>query len=427
MDILSATDLFKLKKQTLVAEYDFDTLVNLYQPIVGYDAIGVYMTLWSLTNHSAKGQIFSHKEFLATMMMETGVFVRARKKLEAVSLLRTEIIRAVDKHSDLYIYSLRAPETPKNFFDNIFLHGLLTKTLGEKIATKQKSLYMVDIKDTEGDDITDNIHNVFTVQDQNIFLKILNSREEVVGRLRAKVNLKFNHDLFITALISSSQIRKESLTQDHLNEIERIASLYGINEEDMALIVIDNFNYGADSDHRINFDSIIDECMMQEKVTYKPKNDTKRAVINSESEIGSKINLFETVSPRQFLQYKQNNTAPVKSDLKIIETLSKDLNLKPAVINALLDYTLTMAGNSLPRAYITKIGAVLARENITTAYDAMNILRERSKNIRYRPKKDDAKIMVDPESQIVLSPEDELKQWNKILEELGNKNGKNKN
>ena len=273
MEILSRNDLFKLKNQTLVAQYDFDTLVMLYQPIVGYAAISVFMMIWAMTKHSVSEQYFTHDNILNRMKMSPGEFVEARKKLEAVSLLKTYLNKSEDK--DIYTYALRTPETPKNFFDNVLLHGLLIKAIGEKETAKIKCIFKYDDTLEEGSDITATIANVFKPEYDHSFLSLLDQRDEVVGRVRARISSKFDYDLFLTSVSESSQIKKTSFTKRHLKEFERLAALYGISEQHMASYAIEAFIPGQDAENRFDFDHIIKECRREEKFPFLRKEEVK--------------------------------------------------------------------------------------------------------------------------------------------------------
>ena len=352
----------------------------LYQPIVGYAAISVFMMIWAMTKHSVSEQYFTHDNILNRMKMSPGEFVEARKKLEAVSLLKTYLNKSEDK--DIYTYALRTPETPKNFFDNVLLHGLLIKAIGEKETAKIKCIFKYDDTLEEGSDITATIANVFKPEYDNSFLSLLDQRDEVVGRVRARISSKFDYDLFLTSVSESSQIKKTSFTKRHLKEFERLSALYGISEQHMASYAIEAFIPGQDAENRFDFDHIIKECRREEKFPFLRKEENKENnLVSSNTKLGDKVNLMETTSPKDFLTMLQKNTKPVDSDLILIDRLSKELNLNTGVINVLLDYALLVNNNKLSTNYVMKIGASLVRENITNAYDAMNYFNKgRKKN-----------------------------------------------
>lgn len=380
MEILSRNDLFKLKNQTLVAQYDFDTLVMLYQPIVGYAAISVYMMIWAMTKHSVSEQYFPHDCLLNRMKIAPGEFVDARKKLEAVNLLKTYLSKNED--NNIYTYALRTPETPKNFFDNVLLHGLLIKAIGEKETAKIKCIFKYDDTIEDGSEISATIANVFRPEYDNTYLSLLEQKDEVLGRVRARIDSKFDYDVFLNFITSSSQIKKTAFTKKHLVEFERISTLYGVCEEHMAQYAIDSFMPGQEAENRFNFDKVIKECQKEEKFPFLRKEENNETnLVSSNTRLGNKLNMMETLSPKDFLTALQNNTKPVESDLILIDRLSKELNLASGVINVLLDYVLQVNDNKLTTNYVMKIGAVLVRENIKSAYDAINYFNaSRKKN-----------------------------------------------
>ena len=48
MVILSESDMFEVKITSLLADYDRETITNLYQPIIGYTALAIYFSFWSV-------------------------------------------------------------------------------------------------------------------------------------------------------------------------------------------------------------------------------------------------------------------------------------------------------------------------------------------------------------------------------------------
>ena len=67
MVILGSNDVFKVHKATLVADYDRETLTNLYQPLVGYGALALYFTLWSEGDMQRVNPVSAHETLLAKM------------------------------------------------------------------------------------------------------------------------------------------------------------------------------------------------------------------------------------------------------------------------------------------------------------------------------------------------------------------------
>ena len=89
MVILSENDYLEVKLNSLIADYDNETIANLYQPIIGYASLAVYFTLISEAKNQNITSVISHNQLLNRLQMAPGEFVDARKRLEGVGLLRT--------------------------------------------------------------------------------------------------------------------------------------------------------------------------------------------------------------------------------------------------------------------------------------------------------------------------------------------------
>ena len=89
----------------------------------------------------------------------------------------------------------------------------------------------------------------------------------------------------------------------------------------------------------------------------------------------SNINLLE-------LRYK--TTIAYKNNAVYFEGDDELENELTGVINALVDYILETNNNILARNLIEKIGATLVRENIETAFDALNYLSGFNKKVEVK-------------------------------------------
>ena len=83
------------------------------------------------------------------------------------------------------------------------------------------------------------------------------------------------------------------------------------------------------------------------------------------------IYIFETTTPYNFLRSKYNGAKPATRDVNLIESLMFDLQLKPAVINVLIDYVMRVNDKKLSKNFVETIAGQWKRLNIETAEDAM--------------------------------------------------------
>ena len=424
MVILSNNDMFEVRINSLLADYDRETLTTLYQPIIGFKAVSLYFTLLTEANNQKINPIISHRSLFTRMQISAGEFVDARKLLEATGLLKTFVSEMKD--NKLYQYELYAPKTPKLFFDNTLLYGMLMKSLGELEANKIKSIYLVNRK-TDGKEITASFVEVFAPDlDDPIFRKAMLSNEPTQARQSAKLNSGFSYELFFKYLTEHSQINEKAISKQDMKEIERLATLYGISEERAADGVIKVYNPHAERDKRIDFEELTKRFEEETNYLYLQKRGSNRGrnrTTNGNTDLAHKVNLMETLSPKDYLSVLQNGSVPASADLKIINDISKKFRLPNCVINAIIDYVLTVNDNILSKAFCEKIAGSLAREGITTTIDAMDYLKKvsskgRKKNTKsnytaYNPSpidNDEAEESEPVEEEVSISREELLKQ-----------------
>ena len=374
MVILSNSDIFEVRINSLLADYDRETLTNLYQPIVGYTALALYFTLWSESIIQKVLSFSTHEQLFIRMKIAPGHFIEARKVLEAVGLVKTRLEKV--SGGNIYHYELVNPKTPKGFFDDTLLYGMFIQALGETDAERIKRVYEVSLNTSEdGEDISSTFNEVFHPDFENeSFIKAANTKSNAVGRNKAKIETEFSYEKFFEELGNISQISERAISKKEMKEVERLASLYGIDEETAAKVVANNYDPTKDKGERLNMDEINEAFIAEANYTYVARIINRSDKINSKSDLARKINMFEETNPVKMLQRLQGGTKVAPSDLKIIETLVKDYNLSYGVVNVIIDFVLSMNNNVLSRAYCEKIAASLNREGIKTTIDAMNYL-----------------------------------------------------
>ena len=398
MTVLGSKDLLKVKFSGLAADYDRDTIVNLYQPIIGYTAMAIYFSLWSLSASNKYSEYITHESLFSRMQIAAGRFVESRKLLEATGLLKTYV-----KSSDVckkYSYVLYAPKNPNAFFDNTLLYGMLVKCIGITEADNIKNKYIDNSIDENGEEISEKFVDVFKPSyDDPAFLYVASKTEKTVGRNVAKIKNCFDYELFFKELALHSDIDEKNLSSKEMKEIERLSLLNGVNEKDAAQAMLDAYTSESSKGKRVDF--VLLAQLFQESGNYKyisnRRTTNKPNLVNSNSVLGNKINLMESVSPKEFLSILQNGTIPARSDVKLINDLSSNFGLPNCVINAVVDFVLASNNNILSRPYCEKISASLAREGVVTTIDAMNFLKKVTKKSASETVKAEKKTIVKKE------------------------------
>ncbi len=376
MLLLSNSDLYRVNKVGLIADYDRKAIFDLYQPIVGYIAVSIYMTFWTEAENFPVGYFKTHQLLMQKTHLPTGLFIEERKKLEALGLLKTFCIK--DKDYNVYTYDLYAPKTPSKFFSNPLLYGLLLEAIGDQAAQKLKIVYLQNENQDKGKEISKHFAEVYNPDlNASAFATTFSpTGDNILDRLQSHVDSEFNYATFVKMVEQNAQISSANFTKTILKEISRLATLYGINEENAALYTIDCYDATRPSGNKIDMDKLKRRFQDDNKFPNLRPIQSEKTTISSKSQLAAKINLMESVSPKDYLRIKQNNTQPVAADLKIIDDISLNLRLPNNVINAIIDYVLAKNKNVLSRAYTEKVAASIARENILTTYDAMIYLKE---------------------------------------------------
>ena len=414
MVILSKADMFDVKISSLLADYDRETITNLYQPIIGYTALAVYFTFWSEGKNQKIISLSSHEQILLRMRIATGEFIEARKVLEAVGLLKTRLEKV--REFSIYHYELFAPKTPIKFFNDTLLYGLLIQNIGENEASRIKRIYQTNQNESQGEDISSSFNDVFHPNFEDAaFLQATNKVSDTIGRRKSKIDTEFSYEKFFDTLSTISQLTDKSFTKNEIKEIERLATLYGMSAEITAEKVVNAFSLEKSRGSRVDFVQL-NEDMKNEinfgSRTRKRRNSKKNLVVGEEG-LAAKVKYFESANPKDVLSVLQNGTKPAAADLNIVRILANDYKLTNAVINVIIDFVLQMNNNVLSRYSVEKIASSISREDIVTAVDAMEYLnnnytgkKEKSQKIKTESKKKEEKENINSESDNLTEEEE---------------------
>ena len=429
MVLIHNTDTFTVRLVTLIAEYDRDTMINLYQPLIGHEAVSLYFTLWSEANNQKIIPTSAHESLFVKTQFTVGEFIKARKALEAVGLLKTYLETTTEGR--FFHYELYAPKTPNDFFNDTLLYGLLIKCIGEKEAQRAKNLYSIPPRGTLGDDISASFQEVFHPDYEDpAFMKAIKS-SKAVGRNQARIDTKFSYEKLFDELAQIGQISENAFLKKELKELGRLATLYGIDEATAASVINSFYNPSVEKGKRLDFENITKAFQEETNFAYLSSSksvSTKPKFVSSSGALASKINLMESISPKDFLSVLQNGSVPATPDLKLIDSISKKFRLNNSVINAIIDYVLTTNNNVLSRPYCEKVAASLAREGITSTLDAMNYLKKISSSGKERHNQNKEIEGFAPSENKTTKEKDENLNWDQLVDDIdiegGDDNGK---
>ncbi|MCD8209798.1 MAG: DnaD domain protein [Coprobacillus sp.] len=379
MVIVSGQDYFSVRFGSLVADYDRETLVNLYQPIIGYEAVALYFSFMAEARNQEVFSLSTHENFWNRLKMNSQTFMDAREKLEGIGLLKTKL--ETTNGASIYHYELRAPVVPSQFFVDPYRSSLFESSLGKDEAERIKSLYYLSEGHDEGDDITSNFQEAFGIADIDsaMFDITTSHNKKMKSRRTRNIVSEFDVDLFFQFVKEKNggyAYYQDALTRDELNRLVSLFTLNGIQEEQGAEIFLKIYDSEKPKGERVDFDTLLSQILLyhHDRVMYTPKEKSSGDKVSSTTELGEKINTCETLSPTDYLSRLQGYTTPADSDIKAINYISMKYGLANSVLNALIEFTLDRCNNILKFSYLDKVGASLKRQKCTCAKDAFEYL-----------------------------------------------------
>ena len=425
INILPA-DTYIVINRTMLTENDRRILTMLYQPIIGSNSVNLFLTLWmDLDKNEFMSVEENHHHLMTSTSLSINEIIAAREKLEAVGLLKTFYKEKEEENN--YIYELFSPLSPSEFFSHPILNIVLFNSVGKKEYEKIVDYFKVPrITLTDYEDITKSFNEVFTSTPSTTF-------ENNIQNIKTTNKLGLNTENIVDFELLISSLPKETISEKTFTKeikklINDLSLIYNLSIEEIKNIILTSLNERQ----------MIDKTMLRKNARnyYQFENNGKlpsliyqnqpeylRSPISKDSKRAKMIYTFETISPYNYLKYKNNGAKPTDRDLKIIENLRVDLELSPAVINVLIYYVLTVNNNKLNKNLIETIASQWKRLNIETAEDAMTQVLKESKKKTNKPKTYSKKVNDVPEwfdkkiekEEITLEDENEMK---KLLDDF---------
>src|SRR5690625_887884 len=136
-----------------------NSLIHLYQPLVGIDAISLYLTLLHDKELQEVVIMQTHHSLMNQLNMTLDDIFEARRKLEAIGLMKSS--QHLSDEKTYYTYELILPFVPQKFFQDMMLSELLYRHLGKNKFQQLKMFYVQEEQDEAGQDMTASFNDVF--------------------------------------------------------------------------------------------------------------------------------------------------------------------------------------------------------------------------------------------------------------------------
>ena len=384
-------DTYTIINRSILTNKDNETLIMLYQPIIGSDAVSLYLTLFSyLDKQELTSNAWTHHHLMTAMQTKLLSIINAKEKLEAIGLVRSYV-----KKGDIndYIYELYSPLSSYEFFNNPILNISLYNNVGKNEYERLVSFFKIPKMNlSEYEEITSSFNEIFETKDYTSYEKLL---EDLRRQHKNDLNIDNRVDLNnVLTLIPEDMINIKNINKEIKDLIVKLSFIYDLDDASLSNIIRNS----------INERKIIDKDLLRQNsrnyykfehegrlpsIIFKNQPDYLRSKNNEVSKRAKLVYQMETYSPYDFLTLKNGNTKPNKNDLLLLEELLINMDLTPGVVNVLIDYVLRINNNKLIKTFVTTIATQWKRSNIKTVEEAMSFAEEeqnKTKKTTYKTK-----------------------------------------
>jgi replication initiation and membrane attachment protein len=366
MKIITSQDFIQLRLEAVISSADLDFLVEAYGPIIGIEAVGLFLAI-KQQDSLLEGNPINLPTFLSLLQTTPQTFHAARVQLEALGLLRT--FEQTYQQTKLFTFTLFAPKSPQGFFDDPILKGLLGQRTSATYSKQLLNKYALPPLDPKAKEVTVSFGEVFHPDlNHPAFLSQPNS-PQMKGKTFGEIRQPFDQLKFAEQLQHQFNLDLNKLNPEEVQQVISIATLTGLDELALADIVGTNL----DLNHHLNLDKIMQAARQDKQFSsFIRQRQQQKVQLQSSSSQATLINQMELLSPVEFLVMKQNGAEVSPADFSLLMRLQNQYALTAPVINALIHQVLTTQNNVLSSRYVEKLAGTLKRENLSHAIDTMD-------------------------------------------------------
>lgn len=385
-------DSYLVVNKSFLNENDRKLLTTLYQPIIGTVAICLYFTLWSdLNKTNIISNEFTHHHLMNSMGLKLDEIIIARKKLEALGLLKTFF---KEGNINNYIYELYSPLSPLEFFSNPILSSSLLASIGKKEYQMLVSYFKpLKLNISEFENITCSFSDIYKMDIKTIEDV---TEKDIISKEKNDISINDVLDFdYIKESIPKGILSNNAFSASLIKLLNRLAYLYNFDNDTMIELLKNSINEkGTFNEEKLkknckNLFSFENDGVP--KLIFKSKNDVKVDNKNIKDIKQKLIECFECTTPYDFLKAKYGGSKPTSKDISLVESLLVDQELNPGVVNVLIDYVLRTNEKKLNKNLVQAIASQWKMCNITTVKDAMKQAEKEYRKINQAKEKKNIK------------------------------------
>ncbi|MFC0522370.1 replication initiation and membrane attachment family protein [Pontibacillus salicampi] len=375
------------------------SLTHLYQPLIGMSAISFYQTL--LTEYELQQREShprTHHLLMSYLHLPLDQLYEARKRLEAIGLLRTFLHQTEEETT--YTYVLQKPFTPSEFFEDDMLSLLLYHHIGEeKYYRLRDAFYVKVIVEDSSTEVTSTFEEVFSLgeyqqdmpqaQEEGQSSRIVTSKS--MGANLQKSMIDFN---MLQQNLQQRMLPVHTIFTEHNKKImNQLTLLYQLATFELEKAI----QWSLTDENELDVTELKEAChdlyqskQQQGSVQLTERRDRVSAVNgdsakekNTDDDKGEAlIKRLEHISPRQLLVDLSDGGEPTQKELKTIRDIMTQQGLSAGVMNVLIYYVLLKTDMKLSKPYMETIAGHWARLQVKTVREAMQVAK--SENQKYQ-------------------------------------------
>ncbi|MDT3996010.1 DnaD domain protein [Mammaliicoccus fleurettii] len=385
------SDGFYVKSNYNYTHVHQDILISLYTPLIGTDAIGVYLYL-SQFNYHNEIEAYNHYTIMNDLKINLSSFRDSLDLLEGIGLLKTFF--KTNQQEQTFVYMLEQPATTEQFFNDPLLSVFLYQQIGKSRYISLKNRYKdKSISTTEYNEVTKSFTDVFKIPK----LSELEHQDDIQIKLDSKSkgldlsDVQFDFEM-LELLLNNHLISKEILNKQTKEVIIQIATLYGITPVEMKSIILKSITENQTislQDLRKHARSIYQIEHEGELPALELKREKPKSELNdSQQEVDSLLSWFElldTTSPIEMLS-SFTKSEPTTAQKRVVEDIITREKLPFGVLNILLQYVMFTKNMQLPKAYIEEIASNWKKLKLSSAEEAYHHIKKLDKQTEEKKK-----------------------------------------
>ncbi len=391
METVFPNDAFRLYVERPLHSAERQSLLLLYQPLAGPEAVNLYLLMHTLAEQALEER-WRHRLLLALTGWTMDRLVQARHRLEGLGLLRSFTDKTEER---LMHYRLVLPLEARQFFSSDVLAVMLLNRVGEpQYQWLQRTLYgqVLDTPPDSWKEVSRSFHDVYPPLTKNDLLQAETLTAGPPEEAEPEVPLG---DWSFDVMYMRSRVGAVFGLDKHWNRqtearLVQLARLYRLTEEEMARLIQEHL-FARDAFDWEQFRRDVMHWVQGRTVVPSTRSPQSQTEASGLTDAERHMQDLENISPYALLYAYSDGAKVADSDLRLVRTLLEEYKLNPGVVNVLIEYVMFTNNYKLPKPLVEKIAGHWKRLRIETVADAQELCRKEHQMYRRWPAKNERK------------------------------------